>query len=108
MEDRMQTIWRKEVGSRYYDPIERKFGQFHKDNPEVYEQLKRLALQMRCTGRAHYGIKGLFKVLRWHHSLKTTDDDYKLNNNYHALYARLLMKQEPSLKGFFQSRERRA
>ena len=30
---------------------------------------------------------------------------FKLNNNFTAHYARLLMAQEPDLEGFFETRE---
>lgn len=88
--------------------IEEKFEIFHRENPQVYSHLKRLALKMRATGRKHYGMKGLFEVLRWHFALETTGEDFKLNNNYTALYARLLMENEPELDGFFCLRERKA
>jgi len=82
-----------------------KFRVFHEENPEVYNQLRSLALKMRGTGRPKYGIAGLFEVLRWHRALETTDEDFKLNNSYRAFYARLLMTQEPALKGFFSVRK---
>jgi len=31
--------------------------------------------------------------------------DLKLNNNYTSFYDRLIMKNEPSLKGFFHTRK---
>lgn len=31
-------------------------------------------------------------------------DEYKLNNDYRAFYARLLMANEPELAGFFETR----
>jgi hypothetical protein len=87
-------------------PLEEKFRAFHADNPHVYTQLKDLALKMRRTGRERYGIKSLFEVMRWHRALRTTEDDFKLNNNYTSFYARLLMEREPELGGFFNTRKR--
>jgi hypothetical protein len=81
-----------------------RFWDFHRDNPHVYRKLRDLALQLKRRGHERYGIKGLFEVLRWHRALETTDESFKLNNNYHALYARLLMKNERELKGFFALR----
>jgi len=89
------------------DPLALKFRDFHRKNPKVYDQLRELALKMRRTGRKKYGIKSLFEVLRWHRALATTDDDFKLNNNYTAYYARLLMEKEPELQGFFDLRKSR-
>jgi len=82
-----------------------KFRVYHEKNPEVYSQLRTLALKMRGTGRHKYGIAGLFEVLRWHRALETSDEDFKLNNSYRAFYARLLMTQEPGLEGFFSVRK---
>jgi hypothetical protein len=88
------------------DPIERNFWKFHEDNPDIYDRLKTLALQLKNAGRNRYGIGALFEVIRFHQNIQTTDPDYKLNNNYRALYARLLMEEFPQLSGFFATRTR--
>ena len=85
-------------------PITKKFWEFHKANPGVYLELKKLALDLKKKGHRHYGIKGLFEVLRWHRAMETQGSEFKLNNNYTALYARLLMHYEHSLEGFFAIR----
>ena len=85
--------------------IHQQFLEFHRQNPEVYDELRRLALQLRQAGRKRYGLKGLFEVLRWQRALSTSGDAFKLNNNYTAYYARLLMAHEPALVGFFETRE---
>ena len=88
--------------------IDEQFANFHKMNPHVYEVIKMLALRTKRAGRNQYGIAGLFEVLRWTHTIETHGDDFKLNNNYRALYARLLMKNEPELNGFFKLRKRQS
>lgn len=84
--------------------IVRNFIAFHRDNPAVYSELKRLAMQLQRVGHKQYGIKSLFEVVRWHTALNTGNDDFKINNNYGAFFARLLMHYEPELKGFFRLR----
>ena len=84
-----------------------RFRAFHEANPHIYDNLRRLALDLVANGRSHYGIGSLFEVLRWHYEL-STDSDFKLNNNYRACYARLLMQEEPRLSGFFRCRKRKA
>jgi len=84
-----------------------RFSAFHEANPHVYSGLRDLALQLKRRGRERYGLKGLFEILRWRHALETTDADFKLNNSYTSLYARLLMANEPELDGFFEVRERK-
>lgn len=92
------------------DRIERAFWAFHVANPRVYAELRDHALHLRRKGRTHYGIKALFEVVRFHRALQTTDKcaEWKINNNYSALYARLLMANEPELSDFFRTRFRRA
>jgi hypothetical protein len=91
------------------DRIEREFKDFHAEHPEVYTQLVSLARQWQMNGTAKLGIATLFEVLRWNSHLNPgKDGGYKLNNNYRALYARLIMEQEPLLKGIFEIRERTA
>ena len=84
--------------------IREAFEQFHKENPQVLEALRRRALHAK---RRDYrpGIKCLFEVMRWHHGTSTHGDEFKLNNNYTAHYARLLMRTTPELDGFFDLRE---
>lgn len=88
-------------------PQER-FEAFHEANPHVYRALRLLALRLRRSGRRHYGMKGLFEVLRFDRALRTDGDEFKLNNNYTAAYARKLMADEPELDGFFETRSSRA
>lgn len=84
-----------------------KAEQFHADNPQVMERLRGMALRMRATGKKKYGIKVLYNALRWARDLETTDDTpFKLNDAYHAWYARKLMETEPQLEGFFDLRYR--
>lgn len=90
------------------DHIEQAFNQFHKDHPEVYYALVRLAYEWRNAGGRKVGIATLYEKLRWewHVSGLLDADGYKLNNNYKALYARKIMQLHPELDGIFEVRER--
>jgi hypothetical protein len=91
------------------DRIAAQFEAFHTDHPWVYSRLKELALDIKRTGRNHYGMKALFEVLRFEHAIATNKSDgLKLNNNYTALYARKLGQEVPELENFFKYRERKA
>jgi len=85
------------------------FDEFHGAHPEVLEQLRRRALRAQRRGYRP-GIKALFEVLRWGHGMarKADCDEFKLNNNYTAHYARLLMETTPELAGFFETRAPRS
>lgn len=81
------------------------FERFHAANPHVYKELARLARQAVARGRTRVGIGMLWEVLRWYFWLETKGDvEFKLNNNYRSRYARLLMNQEPDLRGLFEVR----
>lgn len=88
------------------DTMQETFEDFHSANPHVYEYLREYALMVKRTGR-RIGMKALFERLRWDYMVSTTSSTgFKLNNNYTAFYARLLMETEPALRGFFETRER--
>lgn len=90
--------------------IQESFEQFHRDNPWVYEALRRLAVDLVRRGRKKVGIGMLFEVLRWQHTRETVDpnSEFKLNNNLRSRYARLLMDNEAELAGAFEVRELKA
>jgi hypothetical protein len=84
-----------------------RFEAFHRDNPHVYVKLRELARTVART-RRRIGIAALFERLRWWAAFETVDvPPFKLNNDYRAYYARLLM-QEPELAGLFATRASRA
>jgi hypothetical protein len=86
-----------------------RFEWFPQNNPHVYRNLRALALGMkRQRGKKRVGIKMLYEVLRYQYDIQTTGQEFKLNNNYTAYYARLLMAQEPELAGLFEVREIRS
>jgi hypothetical protein len=87
---------------------DRRFLAFHRDNPSVYATLVELARNGARRGRKRIGMKMIWEVMRWQRFLETTDPDYKLNNNYHSRYARLIMQQEQDLSGIFETRELRS
>jgi hypothetical protein len=91
------------------DTIETEFWAFHTAHPEVYNELRDLALRLRRQGRKHYGIKALYEIVRFNHAISARSSaDWKLDNNFTCMYARLLMKNEPALADFFRTRRRRA
>ena len=91
------------------DPITARFTEFHQRNPGVYTAIVRLARQRKDAGWRTGSIAQIFEILRWEADLLVvTDDGLKLNNDYRAPYARLVMANEPDLAGFFHTRSLRA
>lgn len=87
------------------DGIQAAFEAFHEENPQVYQLLVGLAREGVQAGRNRLGIGNLFEVLRWKMNLRTTGDDFKLNNNFRSRYARMIMAQEPDLADVFETRK---
>lgn len=89
-----------------------RFERFHAAHPEVYAELAKLARQVRARGHHKYSIKGLFEIVRFNAAVGRVEGDiadpFVLNNDFSALYARLLMEQEADLAGMFETRHRRA
>ena len=91
------------------------FLAFHAANPRVYALVERFALQahaVRCRlGRPEdvggYGIGAIWERVRWEVAIETQPGppaDFKLNNNFRALYARLFLLHHPECVGLFELR----
>jgi hypothetical protein len=90
----------KEVG------IYARFLKFHANNPEVYNNLVRLAREFRRNSQNYnrkMGIGMLYEVLRWNYYINVDlgEEEFKLSNDFRAPYARLMMQQEPDLQDAF-------
>jgi hypothetical protein len=89
--------------------LEERFAAFHSANPQVYSALVALARELVQAGVTHCGIGQLTERLRWEAAIRTRGDEYRINNSFRALYARLLVERERWLpEGFFELRRRRA
>lgn len=84
------------------------FEAYHDANPHVYAALLRFALEARDAGRHRLSINMLFERVRWFTDVEGRGDSFKLNNNWRAYYARLLMAHVPALEGFFETRAAKA
>ena len=87
--------------------MEHNFRKFDRENPYVYETLRRLAYQAKKAGRKKIGMKMLYERARWEFYINSTEREYKLNNNYTAFYARKLMDENPELEGMFETRRQK-
>lgn len=98
-------VWRYEVFQGLNQTLVRNFFKYHNENPEVYQLFKRYAQQMKQSGRRRYSAKAIFERVRWHYDIQTTGDDFKINNNYTAMYARLMIVEDNNWMSFFQLRK---
>lgn len=85
--------------------LERAFIEFDRDNPRIYQLLCRFADQALAAGRARLGISLLFERIRWEVYITTaSNDEFKLNNNHRAYYARKWLREHPEHPEFFATR----
>lgn len=87
------------------ETIHEKFQRFHKENPHVYKQLEQMSWQLLNRGQTKVGIGMLFEVMRWRSIMRTTGDEYKLNNNYRSRYVRMLIDNNPEFETLFEIRK---
>lgn len=93
--------------------IQERFEEFHRANPHIYRGIEEYTLRLyrrdmeRFGVVKRFGISPIIEALRYDHRLRTTSEDFKINNNYRALYVRMLIKHHPKLEPMFELRERR-
>ena len=83
------------------------FEQYHNDNPQIYKAFRLFASQAKQKGFKNYSAKSLFEIIRWHTPIKS-GEVFKIDNNYAPDYARKMMAENESFKGFFRVRELKA
>ncbi len=84
--------------------IQVRFLDFHREHPEVYDALVRFTREAVAAGRTRVGMKMVWERVRWHVYVEQGGSAFKLNNNYHSRYARLIMGLESDLEGIFEVR----
>jgi hypothetical protein len=84
---------------------EERFERFHAENPRVFELFKKFAREVMQTGRRRFSADAVIQRIRWFVQVDTTGDEFKVNDNYSAYYARLLIRECPEFDGFFELRK---
>ncbi|RWP18843.1 MAG: hypothetical protein EOR00_09395 [Mesorhizobium sp.] len=85
--------------------IQRRFAEYHQQNPHVYELFKRFAVRALGAGKSVLSAKFIFERIRWEAEIETQGDAFKVNNNYPAYYARKFMEDFPSFGDCFRTRQ---
>ena len=104
----------KQMSFDFYDDyassIQARFEAFHRRHPQVYAYLIEQTRELQRKGWRRYAIKGLWEKTRWHFHLEKDPqfgDPFRLSNNFHSRYVRLMIKKCPWLKSFFELRRLR-
>ena len=85
-----------------------RFQQYHLENPQVWELFQRFTIEVIRAGHKHYSARAVFQRIRWHTSVETRGDDFKINDHYSSRYARMFHVKYPKFEGFFRTRELRS
>ena len=80
---------------------------YDRENPEIWQEFKRIALKLIGKGVGRYSAKAIFEVIRYDKTIETGVEGFKLNNNFTAYYARKFIETFPFHAGFFELRERK-
>lgn len=99
--------------------IKNAFRKFHQDNPEIYEEFRRLAFQAIRSGQKKISAKLILNVIRWYSNIRTAQKEtlygaggeklqIKLNDAYSAHYARLFAEDHPEHAQKFEFRRLRS
>ena len=79
------------------------------DGRHVYAEVIRRAETLRLRGWRHFAIGALWEAIRYDRSVQVgPENGFKLNDHYRSRMARRVMDDDPSLRGFFETRGLRA
>ena len=84
----------------------KKFKKYHLDNQSVFEMFINYAHKMKAIHKK-YSAWTIINVIRWETDLKG-GPVFKINNDFIALYARLLIYYDSDFEGFFELRSMKA
>lgn len=87
--------------------IQERFDAYMISHPDVYELLVKLSCDVKRQGFNRYSMKAIYERARWLYSIEKGDQKFKLQNDFTALFARRIMRNNPELHGLFETRERR-
>jgi len=80
------------------------FLEYDFDNPHIWDKFEEFAL-LAASRRKHFGVGAVMERIRWYTEIEANRDDYKVNNNWRAFYARKFALKYPEHAGFFRCRE---
>lgn len=81
------------------------FQQYDQKNKHVYELYKAIALELAHQGRRCIGSKQIFEIMRYDYQFLSNGDQYKVNNNYAAMYARKFVLEHPQFGNLFRFKQ---
>ncbi len=83
------------------------FNQFNADNPHIYKAFEEQALNAINRGRNKISAKLIINWIRWNEFLRTSDQNFRINDAYQAYYARYFVEKHPEHAEVFEFRKLR-
>lgn len=88
--------------------IQERFEKFHSNNPLIYYFFKLFTFEVIAKGHQRFSADAIMHRVRWKTQIETDPYQYKINNDYVALYARMFMEDFPQFDSFFETRQRKS
>lgn len=86
------------------DCLATRFLYHYRTNPEVYRLFEKFTLQMIQRQPVRGSAWMVANRVRWETTM-SHDEEYKVTNDYIAMYARLFMARHPQYDGYFVTKE---
>lgn len=83
--------------------MKKSFKKYNEENPQIYAEFRKIAFQLIGRNYKRIGARQILEVIRYH-TMISGNDQFKVNNNYSADYARLFEKDFPQYGGIFMKR----
>ena len=91
----------KDILQEKLDKRKKKWWEWHKKNPQVWDKFEKYTLEAINSGRKKYSHWAIINRIRWHNEIETKGGDFKISNDYICFYARLFHARHPQYKDFF-------
>lgn len=83
------------------------FQKFHSENPHIYKAFEEQALRAIGRGRTKISSKLIINWIRWNEFLRSSDQNFKINDAYQSYYSRLFVQNHPEHYEVFEFRKLR-
>lgn len=96
------------------EDLKTRWWKWHRENPHVWEAFERFALQAWRAGKVRTSAWLIVNRIRWEQEIETKvvegsrsgpEAEFKISNDFIALYARLFLAEHPECGEFFVVKE---
>jgi len=81
------------------------FAEFHRANPALWNDFVNQARRFKAYDKEGQSARDWLRFWSYRHYLNTLNEQYRMNNDFSALYSRLLSAVHPELTGVFEQRK---